>query len=152
MGKKLAVVFFILAIILVAICGIYFVSSKHSGENIKEACINGTCFDVEIADSDEERQTGLMYRDNLPLNSGMLFIFDSSEKHAFWMKNTYISLDLIWIDEDKKVVSIKKGAEPCLEERCDSFMPHKDARYVLEVNSGYAIVLGIEEGDEVEFK
>ena len=110
--------------------------------------INDKTFYVEIADDPIERAQGLMFREKLEENSGMLFIFDSSERHSFWMKNTIISLDIIWIDENLKVVYVFDNAQPCMNE-CNSIMPDRDARYVLEINSGLAEKYNFKIGDRV---
>ena len=103
---------------------------------------------IEIADNYEERRQGLMFREKLDENSGMLFIFESSGEYDFWMKNTLIPLDIIWINEDYKIVDIQK-AVPCMDVACRSYIPNGEARYVLEVNSGFAEENGINIGDEV---
>ena len=114
--------------------------------NYKQVCINNKCFEVEVVRSQKERSKGLMYRKELPLNSGMLFIFDKEENHSFWMKNTLIPLDIIWINKNKEIVHIYKDAQPNSEE---SINPGKDSLYVLEINAGEA---DFEIGDKVIFK
>ena len=89
---------------------------------------------AEIAKSDQERATGLMYRETLKPNHGMLFILENSDFHGFWMKNTLIPLDIIWIDEHKKIVDIK-SVDPCVVENCETYFPKEKAKYVLEVNA-----------------
>ena len=106
---------------------------------------------VEIADTQEERSQGLMYRKSLNKDVGMLFIFDSQGQHSFWMKNTLISLDMIWIDESLSVVDIK-SVYPCTSETCESYTPIKEALYVLEVNLGFAQKNNINVGDTLEIK
>ena len=111
--------------------------------------LNGKTFEVEIADTQLERAQGLMFRKELKENSGMLFTFPESDKHSFWMKNTFIPLDIIWIDENFKIVYIYENAQPC-RDICDSITPSKDARYVLEINSGLAEKYNFNMGDRVE--
>ncbi len=82
-------------------------------------------------------------------NEGMLFVFNYDGRHSFWMKNTLIALDMIWIDRNNKVVTIVKQAGPCLSERCPVFKPEKKARYVLEIGGGLSDKLGITVGDDV---
>ena len=118
---------------------------------IEKVCINENCFFVEIADSDEEREIGLMGRSFLEENNGMLFVFDFEGKHGFWMKDTLIPLDIIWINSDEEVVFIKEKANPCNEKKCEIFTPDKKAKYVLEINSGKIKELGIKIGDNVKF-
>ncbi len=111
--------------------------------------INEKSFNVEIADNPAERAQGLMFRKELKENSGMLFIFPSSEKYSFWMKNTFIPLDIIWIDENLEIVYIHENAQPCKDE-CNSITPDKEAKYILEINSGLSERYGIEIGNRVE--
>jgi uncharacterized membrane protein (UPF0127 family) len=92
-------------------------------------------FHVEIANTNETRQRGLMFREKLADNEGMLFLFDSPDKHSFWMKNTLIPLDIIWISDDKKVVDIQT-MQPCAKDPCPSYQPPNEAQYVLEVGAG----------------
>ena len=134
---------------------------QNKTSDISKACFNERCFDVEIADTPEARAQGLMNRESLDQNSGMLFIFETTasnspfakgEKYSFWMKNTLISLDIIWIDENKKVVFIKHNAKPCQADPCETFKPSENTKYVLEINSGLAKKIGIEEGNLLEFK
>ncbi|MBI2508329.1 DUF192 domain-containing protein [Candidatus Woesearchaeota archaeon] len=111
--------------------------------------INDKSFNIEIADNPAERAKGLMFRKDLDKDSGMLFIFPNSEKHSFWMKNTFIPLDIIWIDENFKIVYIYENAQPC-RESCNSITPNKDAKYVLEINAGLADKYKFEIGDKAE--
>jgi uncharacterized protein len=105
-------------------------------------------FDIEIADQDSERMRGLMDRFSLPENSGMLFIFQNEEPRSFWMKNTYISLDIIYINSKKEIVSIQKYTQP---QTTTSIPSEKPAMYVLEVNAGISDKLGINPGDKIDF-
>tara|TARA_Y100000310_G_scaffold280512_1_gene300308 strand:- start:4369 stop:4818 length:450 start_codon:yes stop_codon:yes gene_type:complete len=98
---------------------------------------------VEIADTLEERALGLMHRDALEENKGMFFIFEREDMHSFWMKNTYIPLDIIFISEDLRVVDIIQ-AELCKKSPCKNYTPKEKALYVLEVNQGYSKSKGIE--------
>jgi uncharacterized protein len=104
--------------------------------------------DVEIADNEEERMRGLMYRQSLPENAGMLFIFTNDEDRSFWMKNTFISLDIIYINSKKEIVSIQKYTQP---KSTYSIPSEKPAMYVLEVNAGFTDKYGINPGDKIDF-
>ncbi|MEO1412133.1 MAG: DUF192 domain-containing protein [Bacteroidota bacterium] len=115
--------------------------SKPSGELVK-------AIDIEIAAGETERNLGLMYRRSLPEDSGMLFLMDRNEEQSFWMKNTYLSLDIIYINEQKEVVSIAEGTTPLSEAPIPS---NGKARYVLEVIAGYCQAVGIEVGDRVNW-
>tara|TARA_Y100000310_G_C20577508_1_gene761182 strand:- start:471 stop:902 length:432 start_codon:yes stop_codon:yes gene_type:complete len=111
-------------------------------------CFDKECFEVELAVSESERAKGLMFREHLGEDEGMLFIFPESGVHNFWMKNTLISLDIIWISDDKEVVHIEREVPICMEDVCPSYGSGELSLYVLEINSGKS--LGIEVGDSVE--
>lgn len=119
-----------------------------------EVCFNnppaGGCFDVEVADTNAKREQGLMNRESLEQNQGMLFVFDKEDVYSFWMKNTLIALDMIWIDKDGKVVFIKEDAQPCEILECPLITPDTKAKYVLEINEGLTESLGIKIGDMVK--
>lgn len=106
-------------------------------------------FRVEIADSDAEREQGLMYRTTLAPDAGMLFVWDRAAPRAFWMKNTYIPLDIIYIGANGRVISIAAMTEPFSEAPIPS---HGDAKAVLEIAGGRAAALGIDLGDQVHHK
>jgi uncharacterized protein len=115
-------------------------------------CIRGVCFDAEIAVTATERSQGLMYRDSLAKDRGMLFVFPEEGRHSFWMKNTRIELDIIFIAADRKVVSISRRAQPCRKDPCELYSPEGSAAYVLEIAGGLAAVYGFASGDPVEFR
>ncbi len=115
-----------------------------------QACFEKTCFAVEIADTAYKQKMGLMNRKSLEKDKGMLFIFAAEDKYKFWMKNTLIPLDIIWIDKNNKIIFIQKNAQPCKTEQCESFGPDENAKYVLEINGGLAENIGLEIGDELE--
>lgn len=104
--------------------------------------------DVEIAENDAERSKGLMFRPYIPDSVGMLFIFNESVPQGFWMKNTAISLDIIYVDENKKIVSIAKNTKPYSEESIPSL---GNAQYVVEVNAGFTERNNIKSGDVISF-
>lgn len=108
-------------------------------------------FEVEIADTPAEHEKGLMYRDYLAEDRAMLFIFEKPGLLSFWMKNTLIPLDIIYISQDKKVVSIIAKAQPCPKDPCPGYSSQGLAQYVLEINGGLTKKLGIEKGTEVKF-
>jgi uncharacterized membrane protein (UPF0127 family) len=106
-------------------------------------------FDMEIADTPFLTGRGLMYRSILKENHGMLFIFDEEVEKHFYMRNTRISLDIIYADKNKKIVSIVKNAKPYDETSLPSKFP---AQYVFEINGGFADKLGIEPGQYLKWK
>ncbi len=103
---------------------------------------------VEIANTEEKRQFGLMYRTDLPEMQGMLFLFPREELLSFWMKNTPRSLDIIYINSAHTIVSIARNTTPFSEEHLPSGKP---AQFVLEVNAGFCERHGVIEGDRIEF-
>ena len=113
---------------------------------------DGFVVHVEVAADDELRAQGLMYRDQLRPGTGMLFLFAEDAEHAFWMKNTLIPLDIIWIDADQRVVAVKYNVPPCKVENCPSYPPGVQSRYVLEVAGGVAQAHGIKPGDQLRFE
>ncbi|HUP60853.1 MAG TPA: DUF192 domain-containing protein [Thermoanaerobaculia bacterium] len=113
---------------------------------------DGFAVRVEIAADDELRAQGLMYRTALPPETGMLFFFAEEEEHAFWMKNTKIPLDMIWIDSNRRVVHVKHDVPPCEVADCPSYPPGVPSRYVLEVAAGVARQHGLAAGDQLTFE
>ena len=104
--------------------------------------------DIEIAETENAITTGLMHRQEMPIQAGMLFIFQRAELRSFWMKNTLIPLDIIYIDEFQQIVSIQRNTVPLSEKSVPS---NKPAKYVLEMNGGYCDQFGVKEGDFVDF-
>ncbi|QRM87942.1 DUF192 domain-containing protein [Lacinutrix sp. WUR7] len=107
-----------------------------------------TRLDIEIADTDYDVQTGLMYRNSMQENQAMLFVFPSMRERFFYMKNTRIPLDLIYLDNDKHIVSFQENAVPFDEASLPSKVP---AQYVLEINAGLAEKWLLEVGDRIEY-
>jgi len=105
-------------------------------------------FDIEIADTEYETQTGLMYRPSMQKNRGMLFIFPDVSPRSFYMKNTEFPLDIIYIDEGQKIVSFQKNAQPYNE---NSLPSKASAKYVLEINAGLSDQLDLQVGDSISF-
>lgn len=104
------------------------------------------CFKVQIADTDKKREKGLMFVKELPENEGMLFVYDQEWIYSFWMKNTLIPLDMIWIDKDKKIVDIQT-AQPCTSAPCPSYIPAWKAKYILEINAWLSEKYGLKYKD-----
>ncbi|MDD5146456.1 MAG: DUF192 domain-containing protein [Candidatus Pacebacteria bacterium] len=113
----------------------------------KKVCFGGNCFRVELAQTEAERNKGLMFRDKLGPDRGMLFIFEQEGLYPFWMKNTLIPLDMIWINQNKEVVFIVENVQPCVQDFCPSINPDINASYVLELNAGTANKIGLKVGD-----
>jgi uncharacterized membrane protein (UPF0127 family) len=103
---------------------------------------------VEIADEPHSRQLGLMYRRSMGMDYGMLFIFDSAATQTFWMKNTILPLDMIFVDSGGRVVTIHRNTEP---HSLQTYASSGPALYVVEVNAGFARLHGVATGDRMEW-
>ena len=135
----LSVVF--LSLILLVIISVKLLNYPIDKQN--QVCFKSYCFSVELAVTPEEREKGLMFRQNLDSDKGMLFIFKKEGRYGFWMKNTSIPLDIIWINDNKEVVFINENTQPCRENYCPVIEPTKDAKYVLEINGGLSEKIGL---------
>ena len=138
---RLSVAYFLL-ILLLSGCSYSYVEIESDNKIIK--------VNVEIADDNEERTKGLMFREYLGENEGMLFVFDDAQIRTFWMKNTKIPLDIIFISEDLEIINIKQ-AEPCINDHCRVYSSEGNAKYVLEVNRGFSERNGINSGNKLVF-
>jgi uncharacterized membrane protein (UPF0127 family) len=154
--------FYCIAVLLIAISS---VSCKNKTPEVKQTKIEfkkegelsifkgqsdtlKVTLDIEISDTAYERQTGLMYRDNMDMKQGMLFVFKDEAKRFFYMKNTKIALDIIYISADKRIVSFQNNAEPYNETSLPSGLP---AQYVLEINAGLAKQWQLAKGDRLSW-
>lgn len=138
-----------LAVFLFLFSGIVAAPAAQALENVLEVrtlCLEADCFKVEMAVSAPERRDGLMHRQVLPEGHGMLLIFEDSARHSIWMKNMLIPLDLIWLDEDFRIVETRHDVQPCTDIPCPSYIPAAPARFVLEVASGTAEKKGLVPG------
>ena len=125
------------------------ISFKKEGElTIFKQDSTKISLDIEIADTEYETQTGLMYRNTMKKNQGMLFVFDDVSERFFYMKNTKIPLDIIYINEKMKIVSFQKNAKPFDENSLPSNFP---AKYVLEVNAGLVDAWSLTVGDTITY-
>jgi uncharacterized membrane protein (UPF0127 family) len=137
-------------LILICIYIIFTAGLAHSKQ--EQVCFKENCFSVELADSLYEHSRGLMFRKQMDLDKGMLFIFKEEKRRSFWMKNTLIPLDIIWINKDKKVVFISRNSQPCKKDACPLITPDKRAQYVLELNGGISDKIGLKEGDKIKIE
>jgi len=104
-------------------------------------------FEVEIAADDSQRKVGLMNRTQLDENKGMLFVFETSGIVNFWMKNTLIPLDMLFINEKGIIETIARNVQPCNQSPCPLYNSYKSVKFVLELSGGIADKQGIKEGD-----
>jgi len=161
----------IVVVVLIAFAGFFIFSnifkSNDNNNDLKKAMDNKTTFaftkegelefikadgskiseiDIEIADNDAQRATGLMYRTSLKENQGMFFIFPYETEQSFWMKNTVLALDMLFVNSNNEIVKIHHNTTPFSEQ---SYPSEKPAVYVVEVNAGYTNKMGIKEGDKI---
>ncbi|MEA5668549.1 DUF192 domain-containing protein [Stenotrophomonas sp. MH1] len=136
----------LLLLSLLTLAGCASADGKHWVE------LAGTRYQVELAQNDETRARGLMFRDQMDTGSGMLFIHDLEEPQAYWMKNTRIPLDILYFDSQRRLVSQQRDVPPCSAgDMCPPYPSFKPARYVLELNAGQAARLKLEDGAELTF-
>ena len=130
----------LLAVIVIILIYLFFSFAQTLfapvSDNVKygSVCFKNKCFQVELAETKMQREKGLMNRQVLGDNNGMLFIFEKDDIYPFWMKNTLIPLDIIWIDSNGVVVFIEENVEPCVD-NCSIFKSDREAKYVLEIRS-----------------
>lgn len=124
--------------------------TKEGNLSLKKAANDSIVarIDIEIADDAYQTETGLMYRKSMAVNQGMLFIFEEERPRSFYMKNTEIALDIIYINSAKKIVNVQKNAKPLDPTSLPSDGP---ILYVLEVNAGLSDQWNLEKGDTVEW-
>ena len=137
-------------LVFLIILGLVFLPGITSSS--PEVCFGNKCFFVELALTAGERDLGLMNRTHLDADKGMLFVFEKEGIYPFWMKNTLIPLDMIWIDSNNRVVYIGRNTQPCVSDPCALINPRKKASYILEINGGTADRTGIKEGDNVTIR
>ncbi len=137
-------ILFLVAVMLVAVAPA--MAAAEIERVVIETSAGERVFKVEVVREDAERNRGLMYRKRLARDAGMLFDYDPPQDVAFWMKNTYVSLDIIFIDVTGKIITIAAKTKPLSLDRIPS---HGEARGVLEIKGGMAETLGIKVGDRV---
>jgi uncharacterized membrane protein (UPF0127 family) len=111
---------------------------------------SGAVYTVEVARTPEEQAQGLMYRESLPPRAGMIFLFTDGGSHNFWMKNTMIALDILWIDAQGKVIFVSASTPPCKSDPCPNYGPKAPAPTVLEIAGGMAAKEGIVVGATIQ--
>jgi len=124
--------------------------SQAAGE--ADIRVNDTRFHVEIAQTLQERQQGLMFRTQLPADHGMLFIQPEAAPTAFWMKNTYIPLDLLYFDSAGRLQEIYAGVPPCTVPACPSYVSNGPIKYILEINAGSAQRFDLKPGAQLHLQ
>ncbi|MDP3957947.1 MAG: DUF192 domain-containing protein [bacterium] len=151
MKQLFAAVFLFVALVLVLLV---LGSTDRPPARTNEVAIGDARVEVAVARTPAEQARGLSGVESLGDGEGMLFVFEVSGRHAFWMKGMKISIDIIWLDEQGAVVGIEENASPSSyrsDNDAETFSPAQDARYVLEVRAGFAEAHGVEIGDKAQF-
>lgn len=118
----------------------------QAGLPVIEVDLQGRRYQVDVATTIEQQQKGLMHRERMASNQGMLFIYPKASPMSFWMKNTPLSLDILFFDEQGALVAQHRNVPPCTEDPCPHYPSVKAARYVLEINAGQADAMNLSEG------
>jgi len=113
---------------------------------------SGKVLKAEVMVTDEDRAMGLMFRPSLPEDRGMLFDFFVADFHGIWMKNCRFPIDIVWLDEERRVVHVAENVPPCRKDPCPAYEPLRRARYVIEMNAGQARREDVTVGASVSFE
>ncbi len=113
---------------------------------------DGTVVSLEVADTEAVRERGLMFRERLAPDQGMIFVFPEPGEYPFWMKNTLIPLDMLWLDARSRIVAMAQSVPPCKADPCPGYPPNAIASYVIEVVSGFASQHRLKVGDTVKLE
>jgi uncharacterized membrane protein (UPF0127 family) len=139
-----------IVILFILFCGSVY-SSPGTEIKIIPLYIGSEKFIVEIADTPEKILTGMMFREFVPDDFGMLFIHETEDYHAFWMKNCRVPLDIIFLDKNKQIINIHFNVPPCKREPCKTYKSERPAQYVLELCANRAKELNLKPGDTIFF-
>ena len=145
----------LIAVLLCAACGANRSAppAEVPGETGPQVVLpDGAAILVEVVADPETRALGLMHRPSLRSDRGMVFLFPATDVHSFWMKDTLIPLDMIWIDEGRRVVDVKANVPPCKADPCPSYTPAGVALYVLELAAGQAAAHRVAPGAQIELR
>lgn len=137
LNKKRIIFLALMALMLIS--GALLFNAPKQSEVIEVRFPSGAKLQAEVADTPEKLLFGLAFRESLPEDSGMIFLFEKSDLHKVWTKGFQFPVDLIWVDESKQVIHVKEAAQPCIEDPCPWHgPPPENARYVIEANMGFA--------------
>lgn len=142
----------LLALSFVLIVGSLFLTNPNDTDTIIVTFPSGTEIDAEVADTPEKLLFGLAFREGLPPHSGMLYIFETSDRHRLRTKGFKIPVDMIWVDESRHVVHLVESADPCPQDPCPWYGPPSDnARYVIQTEAGFLKRERLVPGTELKF-
>jgi uncharacterized membrane protein (UPF0127 family) len=140
-------------IIIIIIAGFSIIQAPKKLDGPPQACFkHNVCFNLTIARTMQEQETGLSNHTSLPYDSAMLFIFEKPEVQRMWMKDMQFPIDIFWLDSRAKVVYIEKSAQPCIPPNCLIYEPAAMAKYVIETREGFAAENIQYVGDSVELR
>lgn len=126
-------------------------SAQNGPEFLKVYMPDGGSVTAELAATEAQRARGLMGRPRISPDQGMLFVFETEGIHSFWMKNTLVALDMIWLDRDHRIVHIAADVKPCPRDPCPSTTPARPGLYVLELKAGIAAEFKLKLFDRLDF-
>jgi len=139
-------------LLLFVVLSLIFISVEGSKKNyVRIFFPNGFSVTAELAETDEERALGLMFRQEINQDQGMLFIFKEEGIYPFWMKNMKFSIDILWLDKEKRIIHIEENVPPCSKEPCPTYSHQLPAAYVLELKAGSVAKNQLKLLDKLEF-
>lgn len=152
----IAVLIGVVTTIVLLWLGISSFATKDDANLPKMVKFGNSIVNVKVAHTSKQRAKGLMYTESMKEDDGMLFIFPYERQHTFWMANTYIPLDIIWINENMEIVHIEENVPSCtqpikLQNLCKIYKPEAPAKYVVETNAGWTAENSITTDTPVEF-
>jgi len=138
-----------LALVAMTLVCVFVFTGCKLGAKENRACYKEQCYKLELAMTQEQKSKGLQHRDQLDKKRGMLFFMNNKGSPKFWMKETFIPLDIIWLDDLGTITYIEHSAFPCEKDPCPMYGPNFPAGYVLEINSGEASRLDMRLGERI---
>ena len=144
--RSQALIPIIIAAVIIGVIGLYTIPSDTKLESVEfprgTIKVDDITLEVQIADTEPRRTRGLMFQDELPLDQGMIFVFEEPGRYSLWMLNVQFPLDMIWFDEDGNVTHIEEDVPPCntvveISSSCATFVSDTDAKYILEATAGF---------------
>jgi len=137
------------AVLIIVVGTVFFTYHRFAKEGGRTLLSADKIFQLEVADDPAERKKGLSGRERLPEDAGLLFVFEQAGQHCFWMKDMRFSIDMLWLDAQKRVIKIQEAVAP--ETYPNSFCPDEPAKYVIELNAGVAGQADIVTGSNLQF-
>lgn len=140
-----------IVLLCLAVMAQLYCQASRRDRFIKVFLPGGREITAELAVTPAERERGLMFREKLEPDQGMLFVFEEEDLYSFWMKNTLIPLDIIWLNSHQQIVHIERDVPPCQHDPCPGYRPRQPALYVLELKGGQAEANGLQLYQRISF-